>query len=74
MTGGMAVDAYDASPEMVATAKQKFGVPAKVSGFADLDESQKYTGGFANVEFRRKGTASGLTGKVEPYAVFWAHA
>ena len=36
---GFTVEAIDASPEMVALARDKFGVAAKVASFDDLDET-----------------------------------
>ncbi len=45
---GYMVDAWDASPEMVAMAQTKFGVDARRASFDDLDAQDVYDGIWAN--------------------------
>ncbi len=45
---GYKVDAWDASPEMVATARTKFGIAARLASFDDLDAVDVYDGVWAN--------------------------
>ena len=48
IASGLQVDAWDASPEMAALAKDRFGVDVVVAGFADLDAAETYDGIYAN--------------------------
>lgn len=45
---GLRVDAWDASPEMVHLAKEKFGITAKCAAFDELNATEAYDGIWAN--------------------------
>ena len=45
---GLQVDAWDASPEMAALAREKFGLDARVATFDALDADAAYDGIYAN--------------------------
>lgn len=45
---GHRVEAWDASPEMVALARERHGLPARVAQFRDLSGTSRYDGVYAN--------------------------
>jgi len=45
---GFSVDAWDASPEMAALAKERFDLPVRVADFASLEADGRYDGVYAN--------------------------